>query len=113
MVDPPMFNGGRPVKPVGSHPRTFGGITIRRTAELPPGVQALWREGHLLGVFEIGEPIPNLRVDNISLNPLDYEKALMDALDVPAKDRRREWKGRRRPFRGANFDKMLKDKLNA
>jgi hypothetical protein len=106
-----MFD--HPVKPVGYAPRTFNGVTIRKSFELPQGVQALWCQGHLLGVFRIGEQVPGIVADTITLHPIDYELAVKSHLEAPRRERRRDMF--RRGFaslRGFNPVKLIKDRVH-
>ena len=79
-------------KPVGRDPWTNAeGITMRKSEEMPLGVQALWLNGVLLGVFEIGEPVTGIVCDCITLHPQDYEFAKMSEMDSKARDRNRRF----------------------
>jgi hypothetical protein len=102
-----------PGKAVGHSPIVFGGITMRKSDEMPIGIQSLWREGQCLGVCRIGDTIPDAVADTVTLNPLDYEAVKKSMMEAPRRDRAREWAGRRRPFRNFDFKKMIRGKLNA
>lgn len=72
----------RRMKPVGSHPVEIDGITMRRSNEVPAGMQALYNEmGQLLWVGFIGTNPRLNSCRHITLNPKDYEIALRTHLD--------------------------------
>jgi len=77
-------------KPVGYAPREINGLVVRKSSEIPEGVQALYAKGKLLGVFRIGEPVPIVHADAITLHPLDYEVVLKTYLEQDQRRRRRE-----------------------
>lgn len=78
------------MKPVGSHPFRHGDVTILRSWEMLEGLQALWYQGRLLGVFRIGEPIPGIICDTITLHPLDYEAVKKSVMEQALRDRARD-----------------------
>jgi hypothetical protein len=82
-----------PLKPVGYAPREIDGITVRKSSEMPVGVQALYNKGVLLGVFHIGERVPAVQADAITLHPMDYELVVKSYLERKQRDRQRRFKG--------------------
>jgi hypothetical protein len=66
-----------PARPVGIGAVVVNGITIRKSEEIPPGMQAFYQDGMLLGVDYISNPFhaaaPGVHLTSITLNPLDYE----------------------------------------
>lgn len=79
-------------KPVGSHPQEIDGIVLRKSTEMPPGMQSIWDEdnGVCLWVGQIGtNPHPNVvhawdsgKIKrSITLSPIDYEIAVKSHLD--------------------------------
>src|SRR5579859_2161971 len=80
-------------KPVGTDPFTAdNGVTMRRSWEMPQGVQALWANGVLLGVFKIGEAVPGvIQADCITLHPFDYEVAKKCEMESKRRDQSRRF----------------------
>jgi hypothetical protein len=78
-------------KPIGTDPFTANGITMRRSWEMLQGVQALWFNGVLLGVFHIGEEVPGIIADCITLHPIDYELAKKCEMESRVRDRSRRF----------------------
>lgn len=79
--------------PIGINPRLIDGIVIRKFSEIPEGVQALYYKGELQGVFRIGQPVPGVRCDAITLSHRDYEVVLKCFLEREQRERRRRFKG--------------------
>ena len=73
----------RKVKPVGQSPIEINGIMLRKSNEVPEGVQALYDEstGQILWVGNIGSNPVGIRATAITLNPQDYEIAVKTHLD--------------------------------
>jgi hypothetical protein len=68
-----------------------------RSWEMLLGVQALWKNGVLLGVFHIGEAVPGVVADTITLHPQDYEFAKKCHMERRAVERSRRFhEGRNR-----------------
>ena len=78
-------------RPYGFAAREIDGIVLRKTEEIPEGVQALYYKGNLLKVCRIGEPVVGLICDAITLNPKDYEVVLKCHLERKQKERARRF----------------------
>jgi hypothetical protein len=81
-------------KPVGYSPIEIDGIMLRKSAELPEGIQALYDEksGNVLWVGYIGQNPRGLRATAITLSPRDYEIALKTHRERGAKATARRWR---------------------
>jgi hypothetical protein len=64
---------------------------MRKSWEMPQGVQALWFNGVLLGVFHIGEQVPGIVADCITLHPVDYELAKKCEMESVVRERSRRF----------------------
>jgi len=58
---------------------------------MPQGIQAIYHDGILMGVFEIGKPVPNVHATDITLHPLDYEAVKKSMMDSKRKEDAREF----------------------
>lgn len=90
-----MARNNQPKRPYGFAPRDIDGITMRKTDEVPEGVQALYYQGKLLKVCRIGEPVQGIICDAITLNPKDYEVVLKCHLERKQKERAQRFVGPR------------------
>ena len=80
-------------RPYGFAPRDIDGITMRKTEEVPEGVQALYYKGTLVKVCRIGEPQLDVRCDAVTLNPKDYEVVLKCYFERTQRERSRRFRG--------------------
>jgi hypothetical protein len=116
-----MFNdrvlrkGPTRTRPVGSGAwkDPTSDITIRWSDEMPQGVQAIYREGMLLGVFNIGEPVPNVAATDITLHRLDYEAVKKSLMEATARNRNRSFHADRNKHKVPyNIESIIRKKVN-
>lgn len=85
------------MKPVGIDPIKIDGIILRKSVEVPEGIQVLYdeRSGRLLWLGEIGtnpDPDRHIRATAVTLSHKDYELAFRTHLNEKARAERRRFR---------------------
>jgi hypothetical protein len=91
--------------------RVIDGIWVYKSSEVPQGLQALYKDNAILGVYQIGAPTNGVLCDSIVLSHADYEVVLKSFLERRQKGRTRRFHADRiRQPTQTEIEKVLRER---